>query len=152
MGVDVLLELASSMVPDRVALGSRSDGITFEGLAARASGGAGLLQAEGGRSVAFVGVNGPQFNVAVFASALAGLPITPLNYRLPDADLNALIDRLDDPIVLVDDDMRERVGARLPPPFHHRLARCDRVRAPDRPPGAGRRRHRRGAVHQRHHL
>jgi acyl-CoA synthetase (AMP-forming)/AMP-acid ligase II len=112
VGVDVLLELASSMVPDRVALGSRSDGITFEGLAARASGGAGLLLAEGGRSVAFVGVNGPQFNVAVFASALAGLPITPLNYRLPDADLNALIDRLDDPIVLVDDDMRERVGGR----------------------------------------
>ncbi len=112
MGVDVLLELASSMVPDRVALGSRSDGITFEALAARASGGAGLLLAEGGRSVAFVGVNGPAFNVAVFASALAGLPITPLNYRLPDADLNALIDRLDEPIVLVDDDMRGRVGRR----------------------------------------
>jgi acyl-CoA synthetase (AMP-forming)/AMP-acid ligase II len=104
--------LASSMVPDRVALGSRSDGITFEGLAARASGGAGLLLAEGGRAVAFVGVNGPAFNVAVFASALAGLPITPLNYRLPDADLGALIDRLDDPVVLVDDDMRDRVGAR----------------------------------------
>jgi acyl-CoA synthetase (AMP-forming)/AMP-acid ligase II len=112
VGVDVLLELASSMVPDRVALGSRKDGITFEGLAARASGGAGLLQAEGGRSVAFVGVNGPQFNVAVFASALAGMPITPLNYRLPDAELNALIDRLDEPVVLVDDDMRARVGDR----------------------------------------
>ena len=97
--------IGSHWVPART--GSRS-----KGLAARASGGAGLLQAEGGRSVAFVGVNGPQFNVAVFASALAGMPITPLNYRLPDAELNALIDRLDEPVVLVDDDMRERVGDR----------------------------------------
>ncbi len=112
MGVEVLLDLAASMVGDRVALGSRADGITFEQLAARAAGGAGLLQAQGGRSVAFVGVNGPQFNVAVFASALAGLPITPLNYRLPDADLNALIDRLDEPVILVDDDMRGRIGDR----------------------------------------
>ena len=112
MGVEVLLDLAASMVGDRVALGSRRDGITFEQLAARALGGAGLLQAQGGRSVAFVGVNGPQFNVAVFASALAGLPITPLNYRLPDPDLNALIDRLDDPVILVDDDMLQRIGAR----------------------------------------
>ena len=112
MGVEVLLDLAASMVGDRVALGSRADGITFEQLAVRAAGGAGLLQAQGGRSVAFVGVNGPQFNVAVFASALAGLPITPLNYRLPDADLNALIDRLDEPVILVDDDMRGRIGDR----------------------------------------
>ena len=112
MGVEVLLDLAASMVGDRVALGSRPGGITFEGLAARAASGAGLLQAPGGRSVAFVGVNGPAFNVAVFASALAGLPITPLNYRLPDADLNALIDRLVEPVVLVDDDMRERLRDR----------------------------------------
>ncbi len=112
MGVEVLLELAASMVPDRVALGSRSDGITFGQLAERAAAGAGLLLAEGGSSVAFVGVNGPAFNVAVFAAALAGLPITPLNYRLPDADLDALLDRLDEPIVLVDDDMRARLGSR----------------------------------------
>src|ERR1700709_2808218 len=100
------------MVPDRVALGSRSDGITFGQLAERAAGGATLLQAEGGSSVAYVGVNGPAFNVAVFAAALAGLPITPLNYRLPDGDLGALLDRLDDPVVLVDDDMRPRLGGR----------------------------------------
>ena len=112
MGVDVLLELAASMVPDRVALGSRADGITFGQLAERSSAGAGLLQAEGGKSVAFVGVNGPAFNVAVFAAALAGLPITPLNYRLPDEDLNALLDRLDEPVVLVDDEMRSRLPGR----------------------------------------
>src|SRR5664279_2997762 len=100
------------MVPDRVALGPHAGGITFAELAERSAAGAGLLLAEGGRSVAYVGVNGPAFNVAVFASALAGLPITPLNYRLPDADLGALLDRLDEPVVLVDDDMRARLGGR----------------------------------------
>jgi acyl-CoA synthetase (AMP-forming)/AMP-acid ligase II len=112
VGVDVLLELAASSLPDRVALGSRENGITFAQLGERSSAGAGLLLAEGGRSVAFVGVNGPAFNVAVFAAALSGLPITPLNYRLPDRDLCALIDRLDDPVILVDDAMRSRLGAR----------------------------------------
>src|SRR5664279_1646454 len=100
------------MVPDRVALGPHAGGITFAELAERSAAGAGLLLAEGGRSVAYVGVNGPPFNVAVFASALAGLPITPLNYRLPDGDLGALLDRLEDPVVLVDDDMRARLPGR----------------------------------------
>jgi acyl-CoA synthetase (AMP-forming)/AMP-acid ligase II len=112
VGVDVLLELAASSLPDRVALGSRDGGITFAELGERSAAGAGLLLAEGGRSVAFVGVNGPAFNVAVFAAALSGLPITPLNYRLPDTDLGALLDRLDDPVILVDDSMRARLGER----------------------------------------
>jgi acyl-CoA synthetase (AMP-forming)/AMP-acid ligase II len=100
------------MVANRVALGSRSNGITFGELAARSAGGARLLLEQGGRSVAFVGVNGPAFNVAVFAAGQAGLPLTPLNYRLPDADLNALVNRLSYPVILVDDEMRHRLGDR----------------------------------------
>jgi acyl-CoA synthetase (AMP-forming)/AMP-acid ligase II len=109
MGIEVFLDLAASACDERVALGSRDQGLTFGQMAARAAGGATMLREAGARHVAYVGVNGPAFSVAVFASAVAGLPITPLNYRLSDAELAELLDRLDAPVVLADDDMRERV-------------------------------------------
>ena len=109
MGIEVLLDIPAEALGDRVALGSLVGGLTFADLAARAAGGATLLRETGARSVAFTGVNGPAFNVAVFAAAIAGLPISPLNYRLQDADLAELLERLDAPVVLADADQVDRV-------------------------------------------
>ena len=38
------------------------------------------------------------------------MPVTPLNYRLSADGLRALIDRLPDPLVVVDDEYRDAVG------------------------------------------
>ncbi|MET0999225.1 MAG: AMP-binding protein [Marmoricola sp.] len=69
------------------------------------------LQAYGARSVIYLGLNGPAFSTAVFASAHAGLPLTPLNYRLSDEQLHELIATIDAPLVLADPEMMHRVPA-----------------------------------------
>ncbi|MGA4544197.1 class I adenylate-forming enzyme family protein [Uniformispora flossi] len=114
MGIDALLDMTSGAVPDRIACGSRAAGRSFAELARRAAGGAALLAATGARHVGYPGVQGEAFPAAVYAAAAAGLPMTPLNYRLTDADLAELIGRLDTPVVLADRDQRHRVPAGVP--------------------------------------
>jgi acyl-CoA synthetase (AMP-forming)/AMP-acid ligase II len=109
MGVEVLLDLASAMCADRVAVGSRDGGLTFEQLAEQSGVGAAIIRDSGAKHLAFVGVNGPALSVAVFAAAKAGVPITPLNYRLSDDQLEELLDTLDSPLVIVDDAFASRV-------------------------------------------
>lgn len=102
-GIGLLLELGAVMAGDRTAVGRGSDALTFAELEERATAAAGVIVAAGVRSVAYLGQSGPAFHVALFASALAGVPITPLNYRLADAQLDALIDQLDTPLVIADE-------------------------------------------------
>ncbi|MEW5686853.1 MAG: long-chain fatty acid--CoA ligase [Pseudomonadota bacterium] len=109
MHTALLLEMASGAFPDRLALGARAEGITFEELAARARAGAALLAREGEGTVVFLGLNGPTLPAAVFAAGLLGRPFAPLNYRLPDADLRRLLARTAPSVAVVDDDMRARI-------------------------------------------
>jgi acyl-CoA synthetase (AMP-forming)/AMP-acid ligase II len=130
VGIEVLLDIAADAAGERVALGSRADGITFQRWRELAQGGAGVLHASGARHVAFVGVNGLAFNVAVFAAGLAGLAITPLNYRLADDQLASLIAELDEPVLLVDPEFLGRVqGERVisTPDFLEQAAKGDPV-------------------------
>jgi acyl-CoA synthetase (AMP-forming)/AMP-acid ligase II len=111
MGVEVLLDLASAMCAERVAVGPRDGGLTFEQLAHQSGSGAAIIRESGAKHLAFVGLNGPAFSVAVFAAAKAGVPITPLNYRLSDEQLEELLATLETPLILVDDAFASRVRA-----------------------------------------
>ncbi|WTW92686.1 acyl--CoA ligase [Streptomycetaceae bacterium NBC_01309] len=106
MGIGMLLDMAGSAHPDRVAVGSlREDGpvpLTYADLARVAAGGAEVLHDAKARHVVHVGVNGPLFPALLFASAHAGLPITPLNYRLSPAQLTDLVGDLDGAVVVAD--------------------------------------------------
>ncbi|NUU20430.1 MAG: acyl--CoA ligase [Streptomycetaceae bacterium] len=107
MGIGMLLDMAVTAHPERVAIGPRtgppSARLTYADLARIASGGADLLHKARARHVVHVGVNGPLFPALLFASAHAGLPLTPLNYRLSPAQLTDLIGGLDDAVVIADD-------------------------------------------------
>src|SRR6266702_1172792 len=100
MGIQVLLDLAVATCSDRVAVGSREDGMTFGELEVISSGAAALIADSGVSHVAFIGLNGPAFVTALFGSAKAGVPIAPLNYRLADDQLNELLTSLDNPLVV----------------------------------------------------
>ena len=100
MSIHVLLDMASSAVGDRVALGRRASGTTFAELARDAAGGAALLRESGAGSVAFLGENSPLLPTLLFATAAAGMPLVPLNYRLSGSALAGLLDRLDAPVVV----------------------------------------------------
>jgi acyl-CoA synthetase (AMP-forming)/AMP-acid ligase II len=104
VNLGVLLDMAVAGYGDRVALGSVRGGTTFADLGRRARGGAGVIREHGAGHLAFLGRNGPGAAHALFAAAAAGVPFVPLNYRLPADRINALIDRLDVPLVIVDPD------------------------------------------------
>jgi acyl-CoA synthetase (AMP-forming)/AMP-acid ligase II len=99
-----LLSIASDVYGDRLALGRRSEGVTYAELLASAQGGARVLHDTGAKSVVYIGVNGPEVPTLLFASALAGVTFVPLNYRLSADGLRALIDQLEDPLILADAD------------------------------------------------
>ncbi|MGO9927342.1 MAG: class I adenylate-forming enzyme family protein [Mycobacterium sp.] len=102
MGIELILDMAGAAQPDRVALGRRDEGLTFADLDRAAAGGAAVLRGAGAGSVAYVGLNGPVLPTLVFAAVRAGIPLTPLNYRLSAGQLNTLIAELDHPYVVAD--------------------------------------------------
>ena len=112
MGIELLLDIASSTAPDRVVLGSREDGLSLDRLAALAAGGALVIRDSGARTLVFLGSNGAAFPVAVFASARAGVPICPLNYRLSNEQLTGLLDRVEDPLIVADEEQVAQVAGR----------------------------------------
>ncbi|MDT7548971.1 MAG: hypothetical protein QOE84_1365 [Actinomycetota bacterium] len=99
----MLLDMAKDAAGDRVAIGSKhGGGLAFDALAEAAAGAATLIRDSGASRVAFVGVNGPTFPVLLFASAVAGIPLAPLNYRLATDQLHELLGELDRPYVIAD--------------------------------------------------
>ncbi len=113
MKVSLLLEMAATTAPDRVAIGSLKQSLSYAELEVRAKAGAAWLANQPGDKTVFIGLNGWSFPALIFASARAGKPIAPLNYRLPDADLNHLLALSAPATAVVDDDMIARIS---PPP------------------------------------
>jgi acyl-CoA synthetase (AMP-forming)/AMP-acid ligase II len=103
MSITMLLEMVAAAYENHTALGSRIDGISYESLNRTVAGGAGVIVASGAESVAFVGLNGPALPALLMASAAAGVPFSPLNYRLSADGLDQLLAELDSPLIVVDD-------------------------------------------------
>jgi len=105
----MLLDMAASAYDNRTALGPGADGISYESLQRTVAGGAGVIRASAAGSVAFIGLNGPAFPSLLMASAVAGVPFSPLNYRLSKDGLAELLARLDHPLVVVDEAFEDAV-------------------------------------------
>jgi acyl-CoA synthetase (AMP-forming)/AMP-acid ligase II len=89
----LLLDMAADGFGDRVLVGRRSGGITAGDLARRSHSGAALLRERAADALVYLDVNGPAFPVALFAAARAGVPLVPVNYRLGQQQLDALLAR-----------------------------------------------------------
>ena len=109
MSISLLLEMASSN-PDRTAVVSGQLRLTTGELSTLADGGAGVIAASGASHVAYVGMGGAMLPLLLFSSARAGVPVTPLNYRLSADGLRELIDRLPQPLVVADAEYRDMVA------------------------------------------
>ena len=110
MSIALLLEMAVSGDPDRVALVDGDTRLTIGELSELADGGAGVIAASGADHVAYVGSGGVMAPLLIFASARAGRAYTPINYRLSGDGIRELIQRLPDPLVIVDGRYRDMVG------------------------------------------
>ena len=109
MRTPLLLEIAADACPDRRALGRQDDGHDFESYRARATPVAAWLIQKDKTHTAFLGMNGNVLPVLLFASGMAGTAFVPLNYRLADTDLNKLVERTAPAVLVVDDDMVQRI-------------------------------------------
>jgi long-chain acyl-CoA synthetase len=110
MSVSLLLEMAASSNPDRTAVVSGDMRLTTQQLSDLADGGAGVIAGSKAKHVAYVGTGGALLPLLIFAAARAGLAFTPINYRLSADGIQALIQRLPEPLVIGDGRYREMVG------------------------------------------
>jgi acyl-CoA synthetase (AMP-forming)/AMP-acid ligase II len=110
VNIAMLLEMVAEGAPDRVLVGARHGGFTAAELLDRARGAAERFRSAGVEHVAFVDVNSGAFPVALFGAALAGLPFAPVNYRLADAQLHAVLRRLTPAVVVAGADAGPRTA------------------------------------------
>ena len=110
MGIEMVLDMAASVHPDRLAVGRRATGMTYQQLSDAASGGAAVLAGHGAAHLVFVGVNGPVLPVLTFSAARAGIPLAPMNYRLAADQLRELIGQLDRPLIVADPEYHDMVA------------------------------------------
>lgn len=94
MGCAMLLDMAVAAFPNRIALTSGSDSLTYRELQTAALQAAGRLRASGCRYAALLDTNGPAAPVWLFGAAYAGVPYVPLSYRLTGPELEELLERL----------------------------------------------------------
>jgi acyl-CoA synthetase (AMP-forming)/AMP-acid ligase II len=102
--------MAVSGDPDRVVLVEDNIRLTAAALSERADKGAGVIVASAVSHVVYVGTGGAMLPLLIFSSARAKVPFTPLNYRLSADSLRQLVDRLPDPLIVVDTAHRDVVA------------------------------------------
>jgi acyl-CoA synthetase (AMP-forming)/AMP-acid ligase II len=100
MNITTLLEMAADAFPDRVAATAEAGRLTYSQLLDASMGGAHILRSKNARHAVLLDVNSLAAPSVLFAAAFAEIPYVPLNYRLTDAELGALIARVS-PAVLV---------------------------------------------------
>ena len=107
-----LVEMVESGFDERVLLGDGDRTVTGAELGRLVRAGASTLA--GYSALVYVGENHPLLPVALFSAAWAGIPFVPVNYRLEDHQLNALVARQPGALVLADEHTAPRVRADSP--------------------------------------
>ncbi len=131
MNLMMLLEMAASGFGDRTAVQNGSEALTYSELFDAAGSAASDLRASGAEYAALVDVNSLAVPVVLFASSWAGVPFSPLNYRLTAAELEALIARVSPALLVTDSERIEGLGALPGVTAVQREAFLDRARSGD---------------------
>jgi acyl-CoA synthetase (AMP-forming)/AMP-acid ligase II len=102
--------MAVSGDPDRIAVVDGDIRLTTAELSELADGGAGVIAASAASHLVYVGTGGVMLPLLTFSSARANVAFTPLNYRLSEDGLRQLVERLPDPLIVVDGEYRDVVA------------------------------------------
>lgn len=114
MNIMMLLEMASATFPDRTAFVDGHDGsrITYQQLFDQAGVHAKALQDGGYSRMGMLDVSSLATPTGLFSAAWAGTPYVPINYRLTQPEIEALLGRIT-PAFLVTENAREEQFAHL---------------------------------------
>lgn len=121
MNISLILQMAADAEPERIGLVCEGRRWSYAKLFRAARGAATLIRSSGASHVALLDENSEATPIALFGAAMAGVPYVPLNYRLADEDLAALLKRIA-PAYIVGD--WERVGRLDPDSGHITIARA----------------------------
>lgn len=110
MNIALILQMAADTLPDRIGLVCDSKRWSYGELFDAAKGAAELFVANNCQHVALLDESSEAAPIALFGAALAGIPYVPLNYRLADADLGKLLDRIKPAYVIGDVARTERLS------------------------------------------
>jgi len=103
--------MAADADPERIGLVCDGRRWTYSALLNAAKGAAELFIASGCSHVALLDESSEAAPIALFGAALAGIPYVPLNYRLADTDLGALLDRIKPAYLIGDVERSTRLSA-----------------------------------------
>jgi len=103
-----MVEMVESGFDQRVLLGEPGHRVTGADLGGLVRRGASALSGTCS-AVVYAGENHPLLPIALFSAAWAGVPFVPVNYRLDDQHLNALIARQSGALVLADEATAPRI-------------------------------------------
>src|ERR1700730_13539811 len=110
MNLAMLLQMAADGLGDRTAFGPTGEGMTYAQLFERSLRAGAWLKGRDAERVDLIGLNSEAVPLVLFGSAIAGLPFVPLNYRLTDDRLHAVLSRTRPAVAVVDPSLVERVG------------------------------------------
>jgi len=110
MNIFLILQMAADTDPERIGLVCDGRRWSYGALLNAAKGAAELFVESGCTHVALLDESSEAAPIALFGAALAGIPYVPLNYRLADADLGALLDRISPAYVIGDVDRTQRLS------------------------------------------
>ena len=104
MNISLILQMAAEAGPERIGLVCNGRRWTYSELLRAARGAAAYLSSKHCAYVALLDESSEAAPIALFGAAIAGIPYVPLNYRLADEDLAALLARIDPACIIGDID------------------------------------------------
>src|SRR5580658_5450491 len=110
MNISLILQMAADAAPDRIGLVCEGRQWSYGALDRMARGAARSIEESGCAHVSLLDESSEAAAIALFGAAMAGLPYVPLNYRLADTDLAALLGRIAPAFVIGDGDRVERLS------------------------------------------
>jgi long-chain acyl-CoA synthetase len=110
MNISTLLDMAADAFGDRIGVVSNDVRLDYSTLREKAWRAARHFQSAGVAHVALLDVTTPAAPVTLFAAAYAGLSYVPLNYRLTDPEINALLARVAPVLVIAGPEQINRIA------------------------------------------
>lgn len=110
MNLSLVLQMATDAEPERIGLVCEGRRWSYRALLRAARGAAMSISTSACSHVALLDESSEAAAIALFGAAIAGVPYVPLNYRLPDTDLAALLKRLAPAYIIGDSQRVQRLN------------------------------------------
>lgn len=106
MNIMMLLEMANATFPERIAFvdGTNDSRITYAALFNAAANRASELRGSNFKRLGMLDVSSLATPVGLFSAAWAGVPFVPMNYRLTETEIQALVARITPTYLVTDSD------------------------------------------------